>query len=172
MVESKKEWSFNLERAGAKDSLKEPYGSKQDTMDVVVRSAQKGSTTQFEVYEKKAWDFAKAPLGQLPMFLFIFWMTGSSLSIYTIMFTVQMVSGPFSAIFNVNKAFEPFEFKGLNLTMPKLVYLGCNFVSIALSLYKFSSMGIIPVQPADWAGLFHDKVTIEVSQVIVPPSLQ
>ena len=53
MVESKKtEWSFNLERAGAKESLKEPYGSKQDTMDVVVRSAQKGSTTQFEVYEK------------------------------------------------------------------------------------------------------------------------
>lgn len=81
-----------------------------------------------------------------------------------------MVSGPFAAIFNVNKAFEPFEFKGLNLMLPKLIYLGCNFVSIALALYKFSNMGIIPVQPADWAGLFHDKVTIEVSQVIVPPS--
>jgi hypothetical protein len=87
------------------------------------------------------------------------------------MFTVQMVSGPFAAIFNVNKAFEPFEFKGLNLTMPKLVYLGCNLVSIAFALYKFSNMGIIPVQPADWAGLFHDKVTTEVSQVVVPPSL-
>lgn len=53
MAESKRtEWTFNLERAGAKDSLKEPYGSKQETMEVVVRSAQKGSTTQFEVYEK------------------------------------------------------------------------------------------------------------------------
>jgi hypothetical protein len=30
MVEAKKhtDWSFNLERAAAKDSLKEPYGSK------------------------------------------------------------------------------------------------------------------------------------------------
>lgn len=105
------------------------------------------------------------------MLLFIFWMTGSSLSIYTIMFTVQMVSSPFSAVFNVNKVFEPFEFKGLNLMMPKLIYLGCNCVSIGLALYKFSNMGIIPVQPADWAGLFHDKVTVEVSQVIVPASL-
>jgi hypothetical protein len=39
MVEGKKDWSFNLEKAAQKDSLKEPYGSKQDTMDVVVRSA-------------------------------------------------------------------------------------------------------------------------------------
>lgn len=105
------------------------------------------------------------------MFLFMFWMTGSYLSIYTIMFTVQMVSGPFAAIFNVNKAFEPFEFKGLNLTLPKLLFIGCNCVSIGFALYKFSNMGIIPVQPADWAGLFHDKVTIEVAQVVVPASL-
>lgn len=47
MVEAKKhtEWSFNLERAAAKDSLKEPYGSKQETMEVVVRSAQKSNVT-------------------------------------------------------------------------------------------------------------------------------
>ena len=97
------------------------------------------------------------------MLLFVFWMTGSSLSIYKIMFSVSMVNGPFAAIFNVNKAFEPFEFKGLNLLMPKLIYLGCNCVSIGVAVYKFSNMGIIPVQPSDWAGLFHDKVTVEVS---------
>jgi hypothetical protein len=48
MVEAKSkhtEWSFNLERAAAKDNLKEPYGSKQETMDVVVRSAQKSNVT-------------------------------------------------------------------------------------------------------------------------------
>ena len=88
------------------------------------------------------------------------------------MFSVSMVNGPFAAIFNVNKAFEPFEFKGLNLLMPKLIYLGCNFVSIGVAAYKFSNMGIIPVQPSDWAGLFHDKVTVEVSQVVLPMSLQ
>jgi hypothetical protein len=74
-----------------------------------------------------------------------------------------MVSGPFAAIAGVNKAFEPFEFKGLSLTLPKLIYVACNCVSVALALYKFSNMGIIPVQPSDWAGLFSDKVTIEVA---------
>ena len=74
-----------------------------------------------------------------------------------------MVNGPFAAAFNCNKAFEPFEFKGLSLTLPKLIYIGCNFVSIGLALYKFSNMGIIPVQPADWAGLFSDKITVEVA---------
>ena len=36
----------------------------------------------------------------------------------------------------------------------KLTYAACNFVTIGLALYKFSNMGIIPVQPADWAGLY------------------
>ena len=107
------------------------------------------------LFAQKAWDFAKSPMGQLPMVLFIFWMTGSSLSIYTIMFTVQFAMTPFKAIFNVNTAFEPYEHKGLNTLLPKLVYISCNMVTIGLAAYKFSNMGIIPVLPADWAGLLH-----------------
>ena len=55
MVESTKkptEWNFNLEKSSAKESLKEPFGSKQETNEVVVRSAQKSNVTQFEVFEK------------------------------------------------------------------------------------------------------------------------
>ena len=36
------------------------------------------------------------------MMLFIFWMTGSGLSIYTIMFTMSLAMGPFKAFLNVN----------------------------------------------------------------------
>ena len=81
------------------------------------------------------------------MFLFIFWMTGSSLSIYTIMFTVQFAMAPFTAIFNVNTAFLPFEQKGLSMLAPKLVYVGANMIVIGLAAYKFGTMGIIPVLP-------------------------
>lgn len=106
-------------------------------------------------------------MGQLPMFLFIFWMTGSSLSIYTIMFTVQFATTPFKAIFNVNQAFEPFEHKELSLTLPKLLYIACNMVTIGLAAYKFSNMGIIPVLPADWAGLFNARLPVESCVVLV-----
>ena len=92
-------------------------------------------------------------MGQLPMFLFIFWMTGSSLSIYTIMFTVQFAMTPFKAIFGVNEAFLPYEQKGLSILLPKLIYIASNLVVIGLAAYKFGNMGIIPVLPADWAGL-------------------
>lgn len=68
-----------------------------------------------------------------------------------------MASSPFKSIFSVNDAFKPFETKGLNLTLPKLAYIVCNLLTISLALYKFSNMGIIPVLPQDWAGLFNPK---------------
>ena len=106
-------------------------------------------------------------MGQLPMFLFIFWMTGSSLSIYTIMFTVQFATTPFKAIFNVSESFKQFETKGLSLVLPKLLFIACNCVTIGLAAYKFGNMGILPVLPADWAGLFSEKHVIEQHQVIL-----
>ena len=99
------------------------------------------------------------------MFMFIFWMTGSSLSIYTIMFTMSFAMKPFSAIASINTAFEPYEKKGINLLMPKLIYIGANAVTIAMAAYKFSNMGIIPVLPADWAGLLSAKTSIQTNFV-------
>ena len=97
------------------------------------------------------------------MMMFMMWMTGTNLSIYTIMFTMQFAMSPFKAIFNANQAFEQFEFKGLSLTLPKLMYIGCNLVTVSLAAYKFSKMGIIPVLCADWAGLFTSRLPMESS---------
>jgi len=88
------------------------------------------------------------------MMMFIFWMTGNGISIYTIMFTINFAIAPFTALYNINSVFEQFKHKDLNLLMPKLVYAACNMVTMGAAFYKFSSMGIIPVQPADWAGFF------------------
>ena len=113
----------------------------------MVSTGESANVTQMEVIERQAWNFAKSPTSQIPMFLFIFWMTGSSLSIYTIMFTMQFAMTPFKSIFNIQTAFEPFEHKGLNTTLPKLVYIAANMVTIGLATYKFSNVGIVPVQP-------------------------
>mmetsp|Transcript_1325 Transcript_1325/g.892 ORF Transcript_1325/g.892 Transcript_1325/m.892 type:complete len:106 (+) Transcript_1325:208-525(+) len=100
------------------------------------------------------------------MNLFIFWMTGSSLSIYTIMFTMQLATAPFKALSNVNQAFMPFEQKGVALMMPKLVFIACQLILACIALYKFSMMGIIPVRPIDWNGLFSASHPIEHAQVL------
>lgn len=100
----------------------------------------------------------------------MFWMTGTSMSIWTIMITIAFVMSPVKAIFGVNQAFIPFEHKGVNLLLPKLIYLLLNFVILGAALYKFSIMGIIPVAPYDWVGLISSKVPIEHSQVVISNS--
>ena len=101
------------------------------------------------------------------MFLFIMWMTGSSLSIYTIMFTMSFATKPFTSIMQVQKAFKPYKHENLSLLLPKLIYIASNCAVCALAIYKFSNMGIVPVQPADWAGLLSPKNALESNAVLV-----
>lgn len=79
------------------------------------------------------------------------------------MFIVNFATGPIKALFNVQQAFEKLDHKELDLTMQKLMYLGANCAVLGLTLYKFSNMGIIPVQPVDWAGLYPANYAIERS---------
>ena len=55
---------------------------------------------------QNAWAFARSPTNQIPMFMFMMWMMGNNLSIYTIMFSMQLVTTPFKAIFSLNESFQ------------------------------------------------------------------
>lgn len=54
----------------------------------------------------------------------------------------------------------------MNLLGPKALFVAANCVAIGFGLYKFSVMGIVPVQPADWAGLYPPQAAIEANQVL------
>ena len=82
------------------------------------------------------------------------------------MFTMNFAMSPFKALFNINQAFEQFEHKDLNLLMPKLTYAAANLAVLGVAVYKFSNMGIMPVQPADWSGLFVPRTAVESNQVL------
>jgi ER membrane protein complex subunit 4 len=103
----------------------------------------------------------------MPMMLFVFYMMGSGISIYTIMFTMNFAISPIKALCNTNQMFEQFEGKEVSLLGPKLLYAAANIISIGLGVYKFSNMGIIPVQPADWAGLYPAQSAYESNQVLI-----
>ena len=94
-------------------------------------------------------------------------MTGTSMSIWTIMISISFVINPLKQIFMVNQAFVPFEHKSINLLMPKLLFMLFNSLILAAALYKFSVMGIIPVAPYDWVGLITSKSPLEHSQVVM-----
>lgn len=39
---------------------------------------------------------------------------------------------------------------GNTLLLPKLAYIGCNILTLALGLWKCRSMGLLPTGTADW----------------------
>ena len=83
----------------------------------------------------------------------MFWMTGTSMSVWTIMISIAFVLNPLKQIFMVNQgkiillylifvsiAFLPFENKSINLLMPKLIFVFFNSLILAAALYKFSGI--------------------------------
>lgn len=56
------------------------------------------------------------------------------------------------ALTNINAPFAKFakEPKPISLTVPKLVFVGFQLLSLALALYKASTMGLLPLTSADW----------------------
>ena len=93
MSDSSANWNFNLEKAQSKSSeapLKDPLGYKCSTHDVIVRSAtsKNSAMTYVELLEAKAWALAKSPGGSIMQTMFMFWMSGSGVSIFTLMITI------------------------------------------------------------------------------------
>ncbi len=98
--------------------------------------------------------------------MFMFWMIGNSLSIWTIMMIAMFVMNPLKSLFSLNQAFKQFEAKGVSLVVPKLIYFALNLATIGLSIYKFSVMGILPVTPQDWVGLINIKTPVEQAATV------
>ena len=111
--------------------------------------------------EKQAWNLAKSPMGSVAQTMFMFWMSGSSVSIFTIMITVQFLTSPLMAISNVNAVFTPFVHKDINLLLPKLAYIALNIGLFIMALWKLSVLGVIPVTPYDWISVVSTRTSQE-----------
>ena len=95
---------------------------------------------------KKAWEVAIAPAKQLPMNAFGMYMSGNSLQIFSIMMVFMLFKGPITALINIQNVFARFESEGTRdrLIMVKLAYVACNFLALALGIWKVNGMGLLP----------------------------
>ncbi len=60
-----------------------------------------------QLMSKRSWDIALGPIRQIPMNLFIMWMTGNSISIFPIMMVIMMFMRPFQALFSLQTRTPP-----------------------------------------------------------------
>lgn len=112
---------------------------------------------------EKAWALAKSPASQVMMQLFMMWMSGSSVSIFSIMIVFFMLMNPVKAIFAVSAAFAPYEVPGRSLLYQKLVYVGINALVSGFGVYKLWGMGLLPATDADWVHSLPVKLPMETS---------
>ena len=93
--------------------------------------------------------------------LFMFYMSGSNVSMFTIMIVIQFLMNPIKAISGINDAFKPYEHKDVNLLLPKLAFIGINLGLFGMAIWKLQALGVIPVTPADWSGIISTRVPIQ-----------
>ncbi|KAF8300474.1 DUF1077-domain-containing protein [Clavulina sp. PMI_390] len=117
-------------------------------------SASSQAASYAALKQKRAWDFAISPGKSLPMNAMMLYMSGGGVQIFSIGILAMLLLNPIKAVASINAAFAPFEptenEKDDSLILQKLVYIGCNILTMALGLYKCSTMGLLPTGTADW----------------------
>ena len=108
-----------------------------------------GSSTDSKLISKRSWNIALAPIKQLPMNLFIMYMSGSSISIFPIMIIGMMVFRPIKAMMAYKSSFKMLDVDSQAI-LQKIVWVLGNWLGIAIALYKCHSMGLLPTAPSDW----------------------
>jgi hypothetical protein len=95
---------------------------------------------------KKAWELALAPAKQLPMNAIGMYMTGNSLQIFSIMMVFMLFKGPIGAMMNIQSTFQRLETDGnkAQMMLVKAAFVGCNFLALALGIWKVNGMGLLP----------------------------
>ena len=92
------------------------------------------------------------------------WMSGTSIQIFSIMMTGMALINPIKAIATTNQQFARFANEdGVQLSLPKLIFISLQLVSLAMALYKCYLMGLLPITSADWTGYIPAKAYLERS---------
>ena len=95
---------------------------------------------------KQAWAKAKSPGKQIFMSGLMMWLSGSTMSIFTLMMMAMVMINPITSLFGVQSAFERYESKDnyKQLWLPKLAYIGLNFICVGIGIWKLNALGLLP----------------------------
>mmetsp|Transcript_11484 Transcript_11484/g.18395 ORF Transcript_11484/g.18395 Transcript_11484/m.18395 type:complete len:115 (+) Transcript_11484:555-899(+) len=87
---------------------------------------------------------ASSPMKQILMTGVMMFMSGNTLQIFSIMMLGMAMWTPIRGLLETGKVFERYEDRGVDLVMPKLIYIALNLGGFALVCWKLSYMGLLP----------------------------
>ena len=94
-----------------------------------------------------------SPVTQLPMTLFMLWMVGNEIQIFSIMFVGMSLMNPLQSLFKTGQVFSMFDGDASvskDIALGKVIYAACCLVAFGVALVKLSWMGLLPVSAMDW----------------------
>ncbi|XP_057306603.1 ER membrane protein complex subunit 4-like [Hydractinia symbiolongicarpus] len=134
-----------------------PVGFTEDKVNLPSGSQ---SNNDSKLISKRSWNIALAPIKQLPMNLFIMYMSGNSISIFPIMIIGMMIFRPIKAILAYKGTFKMLD-ADPQAILQKLAWLFGNFLGIAVALWKCQSLGLLPTAPSDWLAFKEHRERVE-----------
>ena len=120
-----------------------------------------------DIMAKRAMETGLAPGKNIFMQGFMMYMSGSSINIWSMMVVGHAFYNPIKALLSIDEAFARYASADseIDLTLPKLAFIGCNAAMLALALWKLNTMRLLPITAADWTSFLVDKVDVESSGV-------
>uniref|UniRef100_A0A3Q3M382 ER membrane protein complex subunit 4 n=2 Tax=Mastacembelus armatus TaxID=205130 RepID=A0A3Q3M382_9TELE len=109
----------------------------------------------------RCWDVALGPLKQIPMNLFIMYMSGNTISIFPIMMVCMMAWRAIQALMSMSATFKLLE-SSSQQWLQGLVYLIGNLLGSALAIYKCQSMGLLLTHSSDWLAFIEPPQRMEI----------
>eukprot|EP00760_Papus_ankaliazontas_P034288 PhM_4_TR709/c0_g1_i1/m.52253 len=108
---------------------------------------------QLDLKKSRINSLARQPISSLGMMVFMLWMSGNDLHIFSIMITVMAIYQPLKAFGSINAIFTPFasdpQLKGAVL-QGKIMFFVFNCVALGVGIGKCAFMGLVPTAALDW----------------------
>mmetsp|Transcript_17581 Transcript_17581/g.42909 ORF Transcript_17581/g.42909 Transcript_17581/m.42909 type:complete len:182 (+) Transcript_17581:73-618(+) len=145
---SKRKWTFEEDPVGAGGTstmkVQAPIGYIAGDFKGTGDESNVRRIEMDEKIKQSAMAMATSPGKQILMTGVMMFMTGNTLQIFSIMMLGMAMWTPISGLLNTGKVFERYENRGVDLVMPKLIYVALNLAGFALVCWKLNSMGLMP----------------------------
>eukprot|EP01084_Bolivina_argentea_P026960 50122_1 len=128
------------------DECKPPGFLRGDIDGTTSGSSGRGKDDRKSILMRQAWAKAKSPAKQIMMSGLMMWLSGSTMSIFTLMMMSMVMINPITALFGVQSAFERYESKenSRQLWLPKLLFIGLNLACVGIGIWKLNVLGLLP----------------------------
>ncbi|KAK9462407.1 uncharacterized protein V1516DRAFT_670178 [Lipomyces oligophaga] len=172
-------WAMSYVASSGTEVIKKVHSSVPDpaafNRDVMLGKLKQGKEVvglslaqQDDLKVKKAWEIAMGPSKSLPMNAIMSWFSGSSLQIFSLTMTFMLFSNPVKAIAGISSTFTRFESEenSARILQAKFVFVIMQLATVAVGVWKMSSMGVLPTKRSDWLAWESETVPVEAGVFI------